>query len=524
MTSAVDHVVEVGPHGDWPARRRRRLVGARRAVWASMGALLVLTAAWSTFQWQRGGDGQDMADFNQAAWMILHGHLNPYSSVSGGGTYLGGHFGLFLYPLLPVYALHQSGLTLLVLQDLACVASSLVVLGWIIEMLERQLSADPAVLTRRYATAVAAGAIVALCVNPLLWQGVSFDFHLEAFTALFVVLAARAFWHQRPGFGLMWCAVALTTGDFAGLFVLALGLCVVVAGTGVRRWGVVAMVAGVAWMVLAGALHDNQGDNLQAYAYITGGVGGSVTTPGLALAMVAHPGRWAAMLATKPLDLYRQAVATGILGVVSPWSFAVVWAVIIPAALLGPPIFLESGFQTFVAQTVGLGGSVFVLLWLGRRVAGRWNVRAGRAVLAVVGLAVMVQVVAVAAVMVPRVPAFWIRDSAAQGQAISQAASRLPPGDEVIVSMPVMGHFSGRQWVFASITPGQVFPVETPTVWVVVAPSAGIMSMTPAQSDEAIAAARRGGAVVVSAVHGVTVLRWSVPRAVHHITLVPGTP
>ena len=62
------------------------------------------------------------------------------------------------------------------------------------------------------------------------------------------------------------------------------------------------------------------------------------------------------MLATKPLDLYRNLVPTGMLSVVSPWSFAVVLSVIVPAALLPPPIFLESGSQTSPAEIFGLCG------------------------------------------------------------------------------------------------------------------------------------------------------------------------
>jgi hypothetical protein len=499
-------------------------------VWCICIALVILLllamCAWNIFQWHRGGDAWDLSDFNQSTWLILHGDLNPYSSVSGGGYFLQNHFALFLYPLTLVYAVYPSGLTLLLLQDLALALASLVAIRWVLEMVERQLDEDVPVLTRRLATGVVLGFLAMLVLDPWLWQGISFDFHMEAFAALFLVLAARAFWRQRPIVAVVWCALALTTSDYAGLFVLALGLCVALAGTGVRRWGLVAMAAGVAWILLVSGLGDNQGDNLQAYSYITAGLGGtgSVTTPRLALAMVAHPGRWLSMLGSRPLDLYRNVVPTGLLALVSPWSFAVVLAVIVPPALLAPSIFLESGFQTIPAEIVGLGGSAFLLLWIGRAVSRRWSTGKGRLAVGIVAVAVFAQFIGVAAVMLPRIPSTWIRVSASQGAAIGQAASLIPADAQVIASMPVLGHFSGRRWADALVSPGQSFPIESHTVYFVIAPTAGIISMTPAQSEEAITTAERLGALPVLVQHGVTVLRWHPGPKHRSVVIVPRAP
>ena len=228
------------------------------------------TSPWACCSWScapgvhssgtHGGDGQDISDFNQSAWLIIHGNFNPYSSVTGGVTFLQDHFALFLYPLLAVYVLHPSGLTLLLLQDLACALASLVAILWIIELFERQLAEAAPVITRRFATLCVAGCLAMLAFDPWLWQGISFDFHMEAFSALFLVLAGRSFWRHRPVIAILWCMLALTTSDYAGLFVLALGVCVLVAGTGVRRWGLVAVGVGVCWILLVGALGDNRGD------------------------------------------------------------------------------------------------------------------------------------------------------------------------------------------------------------------------------------------------------------------------
>jgi hypothetical protein len=278
----------------------------------------------------------------------------------------------------------------------------------------------------------------------------------------------------------------------------------------------------VSWILLVGALGVNQADNLQSYAYITG-TAGTVTTPQLAWAMAAHPGRWGSMLATKPLDLYRNLVPTGLLSVVSPWSFAVVLSVIVPAALLGAPIFLESGFQTIPAEIFGLCGSVFLLLWIGRVVGGRWSAARARLVMGTLCIAVFAQFIGVAVVMLPRIPTFWIRVSGPQGDAIQRAENLIPESAEIIVSMPVMGHFSGRQWVFASISPGQVFPIERHNVFIVVAPTAGIISMEPSFSQEAITDAERFGAQPVLNQNGLTVLQWHPPPGRQTVQLLPSS-
>jgi hypothetical protein len=490
-----------------------------------IAVLLLIMFAWNIFQWHRGGDAWDMSNFNQAAWLIIHGDFNPYSSVSGGGYFLQQHFALFFYPLMLVYAVHPSGLTLLLLQDVAIALACLMTLRWIIEMFAHQLDQDPPVLTPRMAVWCVGLFAVILVFDPLLWQGISFDFHPEAFTALFLVLAARSFWHRRTWIALAWCMLALTTADFAGLYVAALGLGVVLAGKGIRRFGLAAIAAGTLWMLLVGLLGANQGDALPGYAYITAGAagGGTVTVPRLAMAMVAHPGRWLTMLGSKPLDLYRNVVPTGILGIVSPWSLALVPAVILPAALLVPPIFIESGFQTIPAVFVGLCGSVFLLLWIGRALSRRWNPLTVRMILGVIVLAVFAQFVGDAIVMLPRIPPFWIRVSAAQGAAIRRAANLVPEDAQVIGSMPVLGHFSGRRWVDPIVSPGQAYAIEARTVYFLVAPTAGIISMAPAESELAVANAVRLGARPVLNENDVTLLRWHPERLGASIVLVPKT-
>ncbi len=487
-----------------------------------MAVLFAAMVAWSAWQWHLWGQAWDFASFNQPAWLIVHGHLDPVLTVSNGRHFLQDHFSLFFYPLSLVYALHQSGFTLLFLQDLAAAGAVLVLARWVLEMAAHHGRQPSAVLSPPYLWSLLVGVLLVASLNPWLWQTISFDFHMAAFMVLFLVLAARAFWNSRPIPAIVWCALCLTCLDYAALVVAGLGVSVLLAGRGIRRWGLLAIAMGCAWMGIVSLAGGNQGDHVVAYGYLIGpGAAAGVTLPRIAVAMAAHPSRWLSMLATKPLDLYRVLVPTGLLSLASPWSLPVILAVVLPAALLPPPIFLESGFQVFAAEIIGLAGAVFVLVWVASRLGRRFGLRWGRLLFTVLAAAVLIQSLAVSAVLLPRIPKFWLRVSATQAAGLASAQHVIPPDAELVISMPVMGHFSGRQWVWPVVTPGQRYPIRTRTVDILIAPSAGNITMPPTLSKEAITDVERLGATEVFRRDGVTVLRWHPIRSEHSFTVLP---
>ena len=77
--------------------------------------------------------------------------------------------------------------------------------------------------------------------------------------------------------------------------------------------------------------------------------------------------------------------------------------------------------------------------------------------------------------------------------------------------------------MFASIRPGQVFPIERHDVYIVVAPTAGIISMEPGVSQQAITDAERFGAQPVLNENGVTVLQWHPPPGRQTVELLPSS-
>ena len=155
-------------------------------------ALLVI----STFQYSRFGLGIDFTTSNQAAFLIAHGHLNPYITTHR-YPYLDDHFGLLLYPIALIYLIYPHGNVLLWLQDLAGVGAEIATIWWIAEIVVRRRGLQVAKAVEWAGPGLVIGAAVLLVADPWFYTACLFDFHLNAFAALFLVLAARDAWNGR---------------------------------------------------------------------------------------------------------------------------------------------------------------------------------------------------------------------------------------------------------------------------------------------------------------------------------------
>src|SRR6202021_2724980 len=102
------------------------------------------------------------------------------------------------------------------------------------------------------------GGLVLLVADPWFYTACLFDFHLNAFAALFLVLAARDAWKGRIVRAGIFSALLLLTGDTGGLYLAGLGLSVALGVKGYRRFGLIALVAGVGWVLLVHPPASNQ--------------------------------------------------------------------------------------------------------------------------------------------------------------------------------------------------------------------------------------------------------------------------
>lgn len=507
-------------------RRVGRLSTRGRIGWrlglGLLGAQLLVLLAYSWFQWHRSGLGVDFAEFNQTAWLLHTGDLAPYSSVIQ-RPFLLDHFSLLMWPLALLYSIYPHGITLLWLQDLAIVGIGVVVVRWVAEVVDAEREGPVAVLHRHAGVVVVATALV-FVANPWLYTAASFDFHFEAFAALFVVLAARSAWHGRRLAALAWILLTVLTADYGGLYVACLG----VGMLGVRRLRPVALVAvalGIAWLEITKLAGTTGWTALGGYGYII--TGGSPVPPGqltltnVVRAALVHPARWWDVLWQRRTVVYQVLAPTALLGLFRPAVFLFCLLVFGTAAILGPEIFLLSGFQYIAGYAVALPATVLGVRWLLRRYGAR---RVVRRLLAVVAAALAVQAVVVGIVLIPRVPRYWIRITAAEAATIRQAAARLPQSDEVVAAWGVEGRFSGRRWMYPYEELPQKVPVRAPVVDFVMAPAIGIEASVPADGEAAITYIRTTlHARVLLDRNGLTVLRWRPPRAVIGTTIQLGT-
>jgi hypothetical protein len=510
---------------DAEPRAHLHLVKLRRLWVISLGFVALQTAlliAWSSFQAHRFALGIDFSIYNQGAWLIAHGHLAPWSTIDG-FSFARDHFTLLMWPISLIYALAPHPTTLLFLQDLASAGAGLVAIRWILEILEYRLRTTRGALGVGVVALIVGTALIAIIVDPWVWQADSFDFHMEAFSALLIVLATRDFWRHRPQRALVWCGLTLLSGDLGGLLVVGLGLSVIVAATGFRRWGVVALALGAAWTAVVHGLGFAHGSGLAAYAalvYVPPKTG-PVTMFDLVRALTLHPARVYWAVKAKSGLYYQNLVPTGFLGLVNPWTFGVTNIVFLSAVLIGPAIYLQSGFQCIPAYALGLVGTVLTVVAILTHGDPRRRRRLRRTVAAVIGVVVLAQVAGLAAVLLPRTSSNWVRISSAQADALGSVLAATPQDAQVISSDGVLGRFSDREQV--EPIPwwgGTAYPIRSREVVFVVVPVAGIESIPPASELKALAYVRDVlHARPIHTGNGVYAFRWFPGPDVHSLKI-----
>ncbi len=363
--------------------------------------------------------------------------------------------------------------------------------------------------------------LVLLVADPWVYWTVSFDFHMEPFGALFLLLAARSL-YRDPGSRRVWIwiALALACGDVVATLVVALGLSAALAGRTWWRPGLLVAAAGVLWTLVIAALGANKSSGLVVgYSYLTAASPGTIgSSPGLAQissSIISHPARVAGILWSRGLDLYASVAAGGLIGILSPWVVVVTVVTLLENGLNHYLGFLTPGFQEFLLLVLVPVGSVDILARVAR-LRPRW---------AVVGSVLLaVNAVAWSVVWMPNTASHWLRVSPAAASALRSVQHQIGPTDEVIASQGVSGRFSNRTWIYPILAPGAL-PVRATTVWVIVAPDQGIETLSVVSSDALIAElAGPLHASLVSDRAGVWAFRWSPPPGTHSLTVPSEVP
>lgn len=503
----------IEPNHDLGTGRSRQLSTARRVGWVVFGIQFAGFVIWTTVVWQRFALTYDFWLVSQASYQINH------TGVAGGWQVINQHFGaviLWVFALLMRLPTH--GLTLLWVQDLAVVGVGLVAFLWVCEMLERR-----PLRTGISSHWLALLALVFLVGNPWVFKTVAFDFHLEVFGTLFILLAARDLQQGRLRRSLVWIAATLSCGFVAATYVAGLAISALIAGRGRQRLvGAGLLVAGLGGAIVLTAA-GGAGSVISWYAYLVGPHAGTHLTLGrLVLDVMGHPGTAVNTLWANRLDLIANLAPVGIVGIAWGWGFGVPIVVLLANALQYNVGLRFPSFQSLPVFAFVAVGSVVVLARMseaklelpGGRV--RFYERGNPAIWAMSGVLALLTL-GWAVTYTPQVSSVYLDVSSGAATVLTGVEAKIPQDADVIISQGVVGRFSYRAHVEPILYGGQSIPIETRSVWFIITPRQGIETVGSNLEFAMIRQVESSGAKVVVSDRGVWTFQWSPPSSVHSL-------
>jgi len=504
------------PASEWPPTLRR----LRRIGLALIGIQFLALCVWSSVLVHRFVLTNDFTTYEQAFYLISHGHLDPFST-SLGHPFWQDHGSFLMWPLAFLDWLWPHPTTLLWLQDAAAAGAEAVAFLWVCEL--ASMRARKA-LDHRALWACVCLALILLVLNPWVVWAVTADFHTEPLATVWLLAAARDLFAGRRR-AWIWIALALLTGDVGASYCGALGVSAMIAG---RRWwrtGLAVACVGFAWMALLGAIHATKGTLPSYYAPLILGHLGSVpagtTSLAVVKAVILHPGRVISAFWANRLNVWASLSAAGLLGIAWPPALVPMALVLVEGALTHGPRFSAPGFQNLPVLILGAVGTAAICLKLAERRSTR-----RRLLLPALLLALALNGIGWATVWFPRLPKTWLPVTPQAGATLRQLESRIGPQDEVVVQQGVAGGFARRRFVNTFYTPPRRFRVETRRIWLIFAPTQGIETATPSVIYRAIGwlATMPQMHLVVSA-NGIWAFEWTPPPGIRQFrVIVPSSP
>ncbi len=482
----------------------------RRVGWVVFGLQLAGFVAWSTVVWQRFALTYDFWLVSQATYKVNH------TGAAGGWHVITQYFdAVIVWVFALLIRLPTHGLGLLWIQDLAVVAVGLVAFLWVCEMLERPLR------TGIPAHWLALLALVFLVGNPWVFETVAFDFHLEVFGTLFILLAARDLQRGQLGRSLVWVVVTLCCGFVAATYVAGLALSALVAGRGRQRMmGVGLLVGGVAGVIVLTSA-GGAAAVVSFYSFLAGPhASPHLSLGGLVVTVITHPATALKTLWASHLDLIAILAPVGILGLGWGWGFGVPLVVLLADALQYNSVLRSPSFQSFPVYTFVAIGTVMVLARMSQarlkapgRSARTYD-RGNPMVRAMAGLLALITV-GWAITYTPQISGTYLSVSSGAASVLRSVETAMPQNAEAIVSQGVIGRFSDRSHAEPILDMGQSLPLEAQTVWLIITPHQGRETVDPNVQLALIDAVEARGARLLVASHGVWALKWSPPSGLH---------
>ncbi len=501
---------------DWPTALRR----LQRIGLALIGLQFLAFCIWSAILVHRVALTHDFMTYEQAIYLISHGHLDPFSS-SLGYPFWQDHGTFLLWPLAYLDWLWPHPVTLLWLQDAFTAGAEAVAFVWVCEIASMHVRR---VEDKRLVWACVSVALIILVINPWIAWTVSADFHIEPLAMVWIVAAARDLFAGRKRMWL-WVALAMLSGDVGASCCAALGVSAIIAG---RRWwrtGLVLALTGVVWMMALGAVHATKGTQPGFFAPLllghTGHVASSTSSVDILKALVRHPDRAVRAVGANILNVLANLSAGGLLGLLWPPTMVPIALILLESALTHGPRFSDPGVQNLPVYVLGAVGTAAVCLKLARgRLHGR---RRGLMWMLLVLLAV--NAIGWAVVWLPQLSRTWLRVDSQPAASLRQLATRVGPSDQVVVQSGVSTDFSQRPFVHPTFKLPTTFTVRAKHVWLVFAPVQGIEQAAPSDIDGAMTSlASLPHMHLAFAENGIWGFEWTPPDGVRRLRVAVPSP
>jgi Predicted membrane protein (DUF2079) len=503
------------PRSEWPlALRRARTIG-----FVLLGVQLLVFFWWSAVMAHRFALTSDYSAYEQAAWLIGHGHFDPYSSVLR-RVFWHNDTELILWPLAVFVRISPSLLTLPWLQDLALVAGEGIALAWICDLVAARHT------QRRQSTsmsvALVALAIVLLVGNPWTIWTASYDFHLEAFITLFSLGAARDLHRGRRTLWI-WVGLGLLCGAVGASYMGAVGVSAALSGRVRLRRGVGILMIGFGMLVILEIVHGANVAGLMEYASIVTGKPGAIpptlSAGEIVKAAIEHPGRVVDALWTNRANIWGNMSPGGVLGLVwLPLTAPILLVTAESGFGQGGMNFSLPGFQNIAIPVMITVGTVGLLAALASRPA--WRSRRRRWVVLTLIAAMMLNSVAWSIVWLPQVATNWLSVTPGAVPIIKKLQKEIAPGDEVAVSQGFSGAFAQREWIYPMLGAKLRIPIHAHKVWIIVSPSQGIENPNVSGEYADIAALSANPQMhLVAASDHIWAFEWTPPAGTRSIYL-----
>ena len=371
----------------------------------------------------------------------------------------------------------------------------------------------------RAAAWLAGVGLVLLVANPWIWWSISYDFHEEAVSILFVALLAKDLANGRRR-AWAWVAPILAAGAPSATYVAGLGLGGVLSSRRSRTTGALLVLTGIGYSLLVQFDGGDMAATLgKHFGYLATGVTGAAAghlNAKLSFGVVAngiasHPLRVVHTLWAKRMDMLANVAPAGLLGVGFTMLLPLALVSLLTDSLSFGLRFAEPIFQALPIYVLLPVGTVAVLTWLARRRRRTAVVLAGLAAAQTLGWA---------AVWGPQTPGQWLKVPAPAAATLASIAARIPASAEVIASQGVVGGFSGRADLY-SLAGAERIPLNGGETWFVITPQVGIEIQNTA-SAMALLGQLAGvfHATLVVHAHGVWAFRWRPPPSIRTVTVL----